>query len=217
MNAAAIITAIVQVFCGNANPDALIRIAERESRLTPNVIGDKTRGAKAYDKMRDALVASGNPWADIRSRWLGSFGLFQFMPAFYIGLWDKLADPHIFFDPRIATVCAGRLWNRAVAAGAQDFIEVRIFWAFGALKHRKGSSEYNKRFDKWSVVGGVMNPPVSAFNYAGFGTGPQSNQVSQVNRVPLTVQPKPQQSSLTWLPVAAAGLLAYAWQKRAAA
>lgn len=210
------ISAVVQAFCGPADPGALIRIAQRESALTPDAWGDKKYGPAVYEKKRADLEASGNPWANDPSRWGGSFGLYQMMPAYFVRLWNPQSDPFILFDPRVATVCAGRLWNKAVAAGARDFVEVRIYWAFGSLQHRQGSEEYNKRLDKWSEVDGVMNPPVSRFNYSGFGTGPQPDQVTRLNAITGgggggggTVS-----KTTNILPfVAAAGLAYWAWKR----
>jgi hypothetical protein len=216
MNVQGIIAAIVAVFCGtSADPGALIRIAQRESALKPTAWGDKKYGPGVYAKKRDDLIASGNPWATDPSRWGGSFGLFQMMPAYFLRLWDAKADPFIMFDPRVSTVIAGRLWNRAVQAGARDFVEVRIFWAFGSLQHRQGSEEYNKRLDKWSVVDGVMNPPVSRFNYAGFGTGPTADQIAKVNLVRTnSTQPQVKVATSNLMPVVVIGGLAYLAYKK---
>lgn len=207
------ISAVVQAFCGPTDPSALIRIAQRESALTPDAWGDKKYGPGVYQKKRDDLIASGNPWADDPSRWGGSFGLYQMMPAYFLRLWNPKSDPFVLFDPRIATVCAGRLWNRAVQAGARDFVEVRIFWAFGSLQHRQGSAEYNKRLDKWSEVDGVMNPPVSHFDYSGFGTGPQADQIERLNAIGGNGGGSASKTSNILPFVAAAGLAYLAWKK----
>lgn len=197
-----IIASTVAAFCGSeANPDALITIANRESRLTPTAVGDRERGAKAYEREHAELVAMGNPYANDPGRWAGSFGLYQLMPAYYARLWDPKADPGVLFDPRIATVVAGRLWNRAVAKGATNFVEVRLVWAGGSIFARPGDPEYDKRLDKWSVVDGEMNPSVRKFAYQGFGTKMQPDQWQRLGSHAV--------SGLTLFPLLMLGALGY--------
>lgn len=162
---------------GGGDPSALIRIAERESRLVPTARGDKDAAPRAYDRVRNDLVAAGNAWANTPGRWSHSFGLYQLMPAYYARLWDPKADPHVLFDPRVATVVAGRLWNRAVRAGATDFVRVRLFWANPSwVNIPSDDPRYMERLDRWSIVDGQMNPRVDRFDYRAFGVGPQSGQ-----------------------------------------
>lgn len=166
---------------GGRNPAALIRIAERESRLTPTARGDAAYAPAAYERVRDDLRKMGNPWADDPSRWSHSFGLYQMMPAYYARLWSPTADPHVLFDPRIATVVAARLWNRALQKGATDFVRVRLFWANPSwVNIPSDDSRYQDRLDKWSIVDGQLNPPVRYFDYSAFGTGPQQGQESRL-------------------------------------
>lgn len=162
---------------------ALIRIAERESRLHADAVGDKKIGASVWEGQQDRLRADGNPWADRPDRWVGSTGLYQLMSPYYLRLWDPKADPHVLFDPYVATVTAARLWNRAVQAGAKNFVEVRLFWGYGpsGLQYGPDSEPYKKRMQsKWSVVDGRLNPPVSMYDYSAFGTGPQAGQEQRI-------------------------------------
>lgn len=185
MNARDAIIATVARFAPGADPAALIRIAERESRLVPTAIGDKTIAFSVYEEQRDALRKMGNPWADVPSRWEGSFGLYQLMAPYMARIWDPKGDPMLLFRPDVATVVAGRLWNRAVALGAKNFVDVRMVWAYGGkrgLEFPKDSEEYQRRLnDKWSVVDGVRNPPVSWFRYDGFGREKTPGQEAKLN------------------------------------
>jgi Transglycosylase SLT domain len=162
---------------GAGDPAALVRIAQRESGLNPYAVGDKGIGGKAFAKRQDFFRREGNPFADDAPRWDGSFGLYQMMPAYFLPLWDAKADPYSLFDPFVATVVAGRLWNKATRAGADSFVRVRLFWANPSLVDSPADSEaYQKRLDKWSTVAGRLNPPASAFDYSAFGIGPQAGQ-----------------------------------------
>lgn len=170
---------------GAGDPSALIRIAERESRLRPSVVGDVEKAGDAYDRVRDQLVQMGNPWATDRERWAGSFGLYQLMAPYAARLWSPKADPHVLFDPRVATVVAARLWNRAVRAGATDFVRVRLFWANpNWVNIPSDDDRYLSRLDKWSIVDGQMNPRVEQFDYGHFGYGPQDGQASKLPTMP---------------------------------
>lgn len=169
------IIATVQRYAPGANPAALIRIAERESGLNPQAIGDEAIAARVYEKQRERIRKDGNPWADDPSRWGGSFGLFQLMAPYMFRIWNPKADPYDLFKPEVATITAARLWNRAVKAGARDFAQVRLYWGYGprGLEYGPGSKEYDERAaNKWSLVEGIQNPPVSRYNYSAFGTGP---------------------------------------------
>lgn len=182
-DAANAIATTVQAWTGGADPMALIRIAERESALHADAVGDRKFGAQVWAKQQERLRRDGNPWADRPERWVGSTGLFQLMSPYYLRLWDPKADPHRLFDPYVATVAAARLWNRAVEAGAKNFVEVRLFWGFGpaGLKYGPESEPYRKRLkSKWSVVDGRLNPPVSMYDYSSFGTGPQAGQEQRI-------------------------------------
>lgn len=190
---------------GGGDPAALIRIAERESRLTPTARGDATAAPKAYERERDVLRAAGNPWADDPSRWSHSFGLYQMMPAYHARKWSPLADPHVLFDPRIATVVAGRLWNRAIKAGADDFVRVRLFWANPSwVNIPSDDPRYQDRLDKWSIVNGQLNPPVRYFDYSSFGTGPQEGQEQRLPGGPALTK-----REASWLQIASLGWLGY--------
>lgn len=195
---------------GAGNPAALIRIAERESRLIPTARGDANDAPIAYEGQRDKLRAMGNPWADDPSRWSHSFGLYQLMPAYQARKWTPKADPHVLFDPRIATVVAARLWNKGIAAGADDFVRMRLWWANPNLVGIPSSDErYQSRLDKWSIVDGQLNPPTSYYDYSAFGTGPQPGQES---RLPGAAAELP--APTNWLKVISYGWLAYKlWRK----
>lgn len=191
---------------GAGDPAALIRIAERESRLNPTARGDLEAAPRAYERVRDNLQKMGNPWANDPSRWDASMGLFQMMPAYYARLWSPTADPHVLYDPRIATVIAGRLWNRAVKAGADDFVSVRLFWANpNWVRVPDDDERYISRLnDKWSIVDGEVNPSVIRFRgYSAFGTGPQEDQEE---RLPRAAIPDDQPN---WLRIASIALLGY--------
>lgn len=191
---------------GGRNPAALMAIAKRESAFVATARGDKEAAPRAYLRVVDTLRKMGNPWADDPSRWDASFGLYQMMPAYYARLWDPKADPHVLFDPRIATVVAARLWNKAVAAGATDFVRVRLYWANPSLINvGETSDEYQRRLDKYSIVDGQMNPPVSRFDYSSFGVGPQPGQEE---RLPRTQIDDPGEMP-PWIRFASIALLAY--------
>lgn len=161
---------------GRGNPAALIAIARRESGLNPRAVGDVQAAARAYERTRDRLRNEGNPWADEPGRWAGSFGLFQLMPAYWLRLSDPKADPHSLFNPEVATIVAARMWNRAVKAGARDFVGVRLYWANPSwVRFQPGDVEYDKRLDRHAIVDGEMNPPAYAYDYSAFGVGPSEN------------------------------------------
>lgn len=187
MDAKQAIARTVETWAPGADPGALLRIAQRESAFIPTAIGDSgpgSAGERAYARMRDRLVNSGNPWAEDASRWSGSFGLYQMMPAYFIGLWDVQADPYVMFDPVIATAIAGRYWNRGVRAGATDFVRMRLFWANPSwVSKSEYDPEYKKRLSsKLSEVDGVINPPTARYRYDAFGVGPQSDQAQMAAR-----------------------------------
>jgi hypothetical protein len=162
---------------GAGNPAALRMIAFRESRFNPYARGDLDSAPLAYERVKDDLIKMRNPWARDAERWDASLGLYQTMPAYYARLWHPQADPQVLLDPRIATVVAGRIWNKAVLAGADDFVRVRLYWANPRLmKIDSDHPEYQKRLDRFSIVDGQLNPRVSQFDYRSFGTGPQAGQ-----------------------------------------
>jgi hypothetical protein len=195
---------------GDGNPAALIRIAERESRLTPTAKGDAGSAPESYEREQDALRKMGNPWANDASKWDHSIGLYQMMPANHARLWDPRADPDVLFDPRIATVVAARLWNRGVARGADDFVRMRLWW--GAPKYLNVPSsdeQYQKRLNKWSIVEGVLNPRTDYFDYSAFGTGPQEGQQARLPGAAVEL-PAP----TNWLKIISYSWLAYKlWKK----
>lgn len=192
-NASPQIIETVQRWAPGADPGALLRIAERESRFSPTAIGDKTIAPGVFLAQQERIRSEGNPWSETPERWGGSFGLYQMMAPYMVRIWDPKADPYLLFRPDIATVTAGRLWNRAVKLGAKDFVDVRMVWAYGGsrgLEFSKDSPEYQKRLnDKWSVVDGVRNPPVTKFNYAGFGMVPFAGQYDRLTSPIVPVVP----------------------------
>jgi len=196
---------------GAGDPSALIRFSERESRLTPNATGDLKKGGEAYDNAFDEIVKWGNPWAYDRYRWAGSFGLFQMMPAYHLKRWQKNADPHVLYAPRLATVIAARYWNLGVQRGARDFIDMRLWWAnpnFLAYKKtnpaRYASERAERMNSQWSIIDGEFNPPLSRYDYSAFGTGPQPDQLEKLGK-----KIEPAQSWVPMLIVAAIVWRAY--------
>lgn len=177
MNAKDAIASTVHAW-GGQNPAALMRIAERESAFVPTAVGDIQPATEAYERVWQDLVKMGNPWAQDTERWYGSYGLYQLMAPYYARIWHPQADPHVLFDPHIATAVAARIWNRAVAKGAKDFMDVRMFWANPKfLGKGPGDPFYDSRLDsKFTVVEGIRNPPVNRYDYQAFGTGPQPDQ-----------------------------------------
>lgn len=168
-----IIRATVQRYssAGSAGAEMLIRIAERESGLTPTAVGDREIARKVWLRDQEKIRAEGNPWWADGERWAGSFGLYQLMAPYMVRYWDPRADPYVLFDPVVSTIVAMRLANRAWELGARDFVSARIIWAYGPdglRRHPPGSEQWQRRYeDKWSVVSGERNPPLPRF--AGVG------------------------------------------------
>lgn len=158
----AIISATAEAFAPGSDPSALLSIAKRESAFNPTAMGD-----------------SGT-----------SYGLYQLKPQYMLKLWNSSASPTILLDPRVATVIAMRLWNRAVRLGASNPIEVRLVWAFGpkGLQHKPGSEQYEKRraterarFASLGYPAGWAERSVVTFGYGPAGTDPTSSQDAQLS------------------------------------
>lgn len=186
--AAAAISSVVQAWTRNMGDSRpLIAIAMRESALHPEAAGDISNGtaAAAFERSQPKWVAAGNPWANDPSRWGASMGLYQMMPAYHLQRWSSSADPHVLFDPYVATVVAARLVNAAKQAGAQNWVDVRMFWAFGpkGLDIAKDDERYTSRLEsetaRMKSLGFPASLSTTSLKLAGldaFGVGPQAGQ-----------------------------------------
>lgn len=176
----------VEAFAPGADPSALFSIAKRESAFNPEAMGD-----------------SGKSW-----------GLYQMRPPYYLRLWGG-NDPNVFLDPKIATVIAMRVWNKAVAAGARNPIEVRLFWwlAQSGLKNNPpGSPEYEKRretetkrFESLGYPGSYATRDARSFGYGPAGFGPAPNDQA----ILATIGGASSSSSFSWLRLLSLGLLVW--------
>lgn len=192
MNSRDAIIATVAAWCGpDANPAPLLSIASRESNFNADAIGDVEIAKRVFERVQPKLLESRHPFANVPERWAGSFGLFQMMAPYHAQGWSKNADPHLLFDPHIATVVAGRLWNRAIALGARTPMDVRMVWAFGpdGLKIPKSDERYTSRLSKerarlqsLGFDADLATAPATSMGYSGFGQLPQPGQDGKLRR-----------------------------------
>jgi len=213
MNAKEAILDAIARFSPGADPSALFSIAKRESAFTPGAIGDTSIAPGVYERLRGQLRDMGNPWADTPERWGGSFGLYQLMAPYFARLWHPRADPYDLFDPRKATVAAGRLWNKAIELGATNPVEVRLVWAYGpkGLKYGPGTTQYDSRLkterNRFASLGypaDYATRDAKSFGYSGFGTKATESQFSKLGEssTPHVPDPSPEYST-PWAGLAA--------------
>lgn len=170
-----------------SDPRGLLAFAWRESNWNHMAAGDQAAASRAFSKHKGQRWVQANPWVGDPSLWGASRGLFQMMPVFHLQRWDPSANPLALHHPVIATIAAGRLWNRAVQMGAKNLIDVRIVWGYGQLKHRKGSPQWDQRListRKRLILLGypadLAEQPISAWKMSAFARGPQPGQADQM-------------------------------------
>lgn len=171
---------------GRGNPGPLLSIAARESAFNPDARGDtgaNGAAARAWERERPKFALS--PWENDNARWQASLGLFQLMPANYLPIWDRMADPWVLLDPVIATVVAARALNRAQRFGADTVLDARMIWAFGPrgvlIPHNDARyisrlASERARLRKLNLDPALATAPLSSLGLEEFGQGPQEGQ-----------------------------------------
>jgi hypothetical protein len=184
-NELAIRITVAVVTGGTGNPDPLVSIAKRESAFNHLAIGDETIAAEVFERDREKIRENGSPWTDDPDAWAGSFGLFQLMAPYETQRWRADAHPSVLFHPVIATILAMRKWNRAIALGAQNAVDVRMVWAFGGdgLDIAKTDERYTSRVaserKRWRDLGLSGDPLDEVRPFANAGTVQTANQQGQ--------------------------------------
>jgi hypothetical protein len=180
---------VLLVTGGTGNPDPLVSIAKRESGFNHLAIGDREIAAKVFERDKDKIEAKGSPWTADPDAWAGSFGLFQLMAPYEVQRWRADAHPSVLFHPVISTILAMRKWNRAIALGARNAVDVRMVWAFGGdgleiphddERYTSRVASERKRWRELKLSGDPLDP-VRPFE--GAGTLQTANQQSQARKV----------------------------------
>ncbi len=175
------IAATCKAWAPGSDPRGLITIAWRESRWNHLAEGDAAAAARAFERSKGKWSA--NPYVGSPGLWAASRGLFQLMTAYHLQRWDRMAHPWALYHPVVATVPAARLWNRAAQLGAKNYLDARIVWAYGSLKHKPGDPQYEKRVKttraRLAALGypeSLATKPIAAFGLSPFGRGTQPGQ-----------------------------------------
>ncbi len=184
----AITDTVAAVTGGHGDPRMLHAIALRESGLRPDALGDQKNGtaAAAYARAKEGIRKAGNPYWDDASAWSASYGLFQLMAPYWTRLADPMAHPSVLLDPGVSTRVAARMVNRAAAAGARDWHDVRMFWAFGpkGLQIPRDDERFASRVNstrghlaKLGYPLDLADRQISAASLSSFGVGPQPSAI----------------------------------------
>ena len=199
---------------GHGNPGPLLSIAARESGFDPDARGDTgENGAAAKAWGREKPKFHGSTWADDDGRWQASLGLYQLMPANYLPIWDRMADPFVLLDPRVATVVAARALNRARRFGAFTVLDARMIWAFGPhgvliahndTRYISRLASERARMRKLGLDPALATASLDSLGLDAFGTGPQEGQEGRVESIGGAVQPQKSGSPTLALAVLAA-------------
>lgn len=162
--------------------------ADRESGLNHRAIAqhpaDAAGARKAWQRNGPKFVEHGNPYVDQLHEglggWYNSYGLFQFMAPNHVMRWSWTASPWVLAHPVIATVIAGRLFNRAAQLGAEDLCDVHQLWATGSVKHTddyaKRCEATKERLRKLGYSPNLATQPLARWGMQGFGSGPAAGQ-----------------------------------------
>lgn len=185
-NELAIRITVAVITGGTGNADPLVSIAKRESNFNHLAIGDRATALAVFERDREKIREKGSPWTDDTEAWAGSMGLFQFMAAYETQKWRVDAHPSVLFHPVIATIMAMRKWNRAIDLGAENSVDVRMVWAFGAdgLQIPRSDKRYTSRVElerkRWRLLGLSGDPLDPVDKFANAGTVQSANQQNQV-------------------------------------
>lgn len=187
-NELAIRLVVAIVTSGTGNPEPLISIAQRESNFSHTAIGDVEIAAQVFERDREKLARNGSPWTDDPDAWAGSFGLFQLMAPYETQRWRADAHPSVLFHPVISTILAMRKWNRALALGARNAVDVRMVWAYGGdgldIPHddERYTSRVTSERKRWRKLGLSGDPLDPVEPYAGAGTVETATQQEQAGQ-----------------------------------
>ena len=181
-NELAIRTTVAVVTESTGDPSPLISIAKRESNFHHLAVGDVRIASRVFERDREKIKAKGSPWADSPDLWAGSFGLFQMMAPYETQWWRVDAPPWILKHPVVATILAMRKWNRIIALGAKNPVDVRMVWAYGpdGLAIPKNDERYQSRVkserQRWASLGLSGDPAtMPATKYLGAGMGGETS------------------------------------------
>jgi hypothetical protein len=170
----------------------MISVAKRESNFNHLVRAKSEADAKgarrAWERNKQKYVDAGSKHiAEIEQTWLTSWGLYQLMMSNHLQRWGHTAHPRVLTNPIVATVIAGRLFNRAVARGAKNLCDVRQLWATGNLskgpKYEERCASEKARFKALGYPVSLVTMPIRNWGMAGFGTAPQSSDLVKYQAV----------------------------------
>lgn len=199
----------VDVFSPGGDHRGLHTIAKRESNLNHFVESthpsDREGAIRAFARNRSKFLAEGNPWLDQPELWYLSLGLYQLMIPNHLARWDSVAHPDVLRHPVVATVAAGRLWNRAIKKGAKNLCDLRSFWARGNLttkdpRYAERCASVRKRLKSLGYPDSFAERSLESFGLQGFGTATTEDQYEKlwiVSRA-LGITPNPDQMPKSW-------------------
>ncbi len=199
----------VDVFSPGGDHRGLHTIAKRESNLNHWVESthpsDREGAIRAFARNRSKFLAEGNPWLDQPELWYLSLGLFQLMVPNHLARWDSVAHPDVLRHPVVATVAAGRLWNRAIQRGAKNLCDMRSLWARGNLttkdpRYAERCASVRKRLKSLGYPESLADRSLESFGLQGFGTATTEDQYEKLWIVSrsLGITPNPDQMPKSW-------------------
>lgn len=232
-----IIRTTVATLSPGSSPSVLLSTADRESKFHADAIRfDKDGEGKVFLRDREKMQANGSPYTADKyyDDWAVSSGLYQLMAPYEVQRWRADAHPKVLLNPIISTILAMRKVNRIIGLGAKDAMDIRMVWAFGpkGLNIEHDDKRYTDRValeeKRWANLGLPGSPFDPVRKFAGVGTGPTSEQASQLARLTAILggqsesesetetNPIPDRNASIWpyVAMASGGVIFYlAWQK----
>lgn len=178
----------VQAFSPGGDPRWMFAFARRESNFAhaarAKSEADAAGARKAWKRQKPHYAGHGNPHIEeMENEWLTSWGLYQLMMPYHLQRWSWTAHPAALLNPIVATVIAGRLFNRGKQLGAKNIVDIRQMWATGSPKRTESwegrKASLQKRFAQMGFPSDAWDWPLGRWGMDGFGLGEQPDQLGK--------------------------------------